>query len=137
MIENEKALAKDELDALYLIRDNNLKYITAQKLYGYYKFDDSYDWDRILARLVSHKFVDAIFDFPASPQEPAYLITQHGREYLQVQDHFREKNKMARHHQKVEAERWITNLIFVVIGAVLASLIGIFIPEIRSLFGLP
>lgn len=136
MIENEKALSNDELGALYLIRDNNLKYITAQKLYGYYKFDDSHDWDRVLATLVSHEFVNVVSDFPASPQAPAYLITQLGREYLRTQDHFSEKGKKAKHHKKVEMEKWAVNLVFGVIGAVLASLINLFAPEIRAFFGL-
>jgi len=136
MVENEKALSKDELETLYLIRDNNLKYITSQKLYGYYKFDDSHDWDRVLSKLKSLDFVSVLYDFPASHEEPAYLITQPGREYLQIQDHFKEKNKKAKQDQKVEMEKWVANLIFGVIGAVLASLLSIFQPEIRTFFGL-
>ena len=66
MVENEKALSKDELETLYLIRDNNLKYITSQKLYGYYKFDDSHDWYRVLSKLKSLDFVSVLYDFPAS-----------------------------------------------------------------------
>jgi len=137
LIENEKALSKDELDALYLIRNNNLKYITSQKLYGYYKFDDSHEWSLVLARLKSHGFVSVVSDFPASAEEPAYLITQDGREYLQIQDYFKEKNKKDKHHQKVEWKKWITSLMFGFIGALLASLVSLFLPEIRAFLGLP